>query len=1324
MNNLIKNVIRSFAKTKTAIVCLVVLVFLSIGIFSLLNNTTKNFDNSYVSLVKKGNLNDFVVNEKYDYGSMKFDIYYKTKSDNDYTKLEKIENIPQIPPKNISIKIKLNDESKNNIVLLAYEKNETKYNDFFNGVEYLDGEWSKNGDIEEDLSILISNSKISFRNTLSNDPNIRITSFLEEKKLEYKNYSAINITDEKFQKKIITSNPKDEINKLVIYEGENLFESNSDIYAMYHKLFLEIKTNNDKNILNDPLNSEKINDELKKYLIPFYKDLKLSLLEDDENKHEKKIELLDKAINDNGKIGGNPSELWNIFEYGEFKNDGYKFTITVQKKPIDHYVVGITDFSSYETVIAPGNWKYEHNSGKEIYPKSELEKWRQIVKDSTCTQKDIDKYFNNKIDSKYKIKIGSIEYLIIGVGITPDFMYPVYSVDKLVPNPQTERLYYVNTSGYNRTRTSFLTNPVEEVIVGKFNSDSSVLTGLHNNKNENIICELNEWATKFMSWPNNIKSAYFVDDTTNYLNLNAARIAFIPTLIQTISNISLLITTIILGLALFVGVLIIKSYISKNKFSLAVLQANGINKHKIVGSLLLFSIIPSIIGGIIGYILGYTLQSFAIEIFSNYWFISVKLLHFNFVFMIICILLPIIIFCCTTLLIGYLILRQNLVQNLKNDSDFKVSKFALIMKMPFKKFSVITRFRTALAFNSFWKLIILSILSSATMVVLNFSISAANTFDEVKKNTQENFEYEYAIDLITPTEQSGLIKYQLFCELGSTADDLFNGSNSVKHFGNNGWNNIHLVNLNDQTDQSKNILYLKDKTQSKLFLDYPIKTFSSFINPWELTNALMPANQFSASESEYDEFIKQLVKKGDVEFLNKDRTKIDYEKVLNPMINMVLDGVLKKDYIKWLIEVLNRIKKGNYESDYKITYNVIGLEEGVIGNANREIHESPQYSYTRIDVEDDNGKKLNIKGIKNNNYDDENYLGPILKDSNGIIINEKLFSTEVENPIIINRYTAKKYNLKVGSEFKLKVTNKHNRITEKIQNKQNVNVVFNVIDICNSAYNNEIYTSYKSANNILDFLPKDIKDNLPFNGYFTNSLYTFNKSTPLFSTSGLYPGTTSFDSNNIVMKNLIKNTIKDKKNSINYKALQIALGQSGDLSSNNVDDYLTKLNDTYNGLPYETMINYIDNVNANISLFENISNTSLLIQRIVIGIIIPIVLLVVILISNMLIDDLRKIGLRMKALGFSYFKILSYFLSIYVPIFIIGLIISIPVSIGFIIYYNQIIFLFSNIVLITTLMPIAVIFSSLLIILLFAFSFVINWVSLKKLNISQEMKNF
>ncbi|GHU30990.1 hypothetical protein FACS1894166_01620 [Bacilli bacterium] len=67
-----KNVLRSLKKNKASVIGLTFLVFLSMGLFTVLDSTAKNIGNEYNRISTSGNIHDFTVSEKYNTGNVKF----------------------------------------------------------------------------------------------------------------------------------------------------------------------------------------------------------------------------------------------------------------------------------------------------------------------------------------------------------------------------------------------------------------------------------------------------------------------------------------------------------------------------------------------------------------------------------------------------------------------------------------------------------------------------------------------------------------------------------------------------------------------------------------------------------------------------------------------------------------------------------------------------------------------------------------------------------------------------------------------------------------------------------------------------------------------------------------------------------------------------------------------------------------------------------------------------------------------------------------------------------------------------------------------------
>jgi putative ABC transport system permease protein len=92
---------------------------------------------------------------------------------------------------------------------------------------------------------------------------------------------------------------------------------------------------------------------------------------------------------------------------------------------------------------------------------------------------------------------------------------------------------------------------------------------------------------------------------------------------------------------------------------------------------------------------------------------------------------------------------------MKTGSEYKVNVVAKYIKKPFTKMPIIARFRISLAFNSLFKLFMLSVVTSLSISSLIFSITINGKFDYASQKTFGSRNYSYAVDLYTPTQQSG-----------------------------------------------------------------------------------------------------------------------------------------------------------------------------------------------------------------------------------------------------------------------------------------------------------------------------------------------------------------------------------------------------------------------------------------------------------------------------------------------------------------------------------------------------------------------------------------
>ncbi len=361
------------------------------------------------------------------------------------------------------------------------------------------------------------------------------------------------------------------------------------------------------------------------------------------------------------------------------------------------------------------------------------------------------------IDKKYLCNCSNFDFIIIGCGITPDFIYPSIDLTKLIANPRKDCLMYLNDGGFKQLQLAHVNAPIENFVVCKF------LPHVSDEQKRKIVEDIRDLSKKYMVFPDGVNNVFFNDDKSNQLNANTFRITYLPSIIKLFKIVSYIICAFILLLTVIICIIIVKYYVDSNKVNIGILLANGIKKGKIIFSLLPFVWVPSVVGGVGAYLFGLFMQIVGLKLFKNYWFLPTKLISFNYITMLLCICFPFVLFSLTSFFSTLKMLNLRLTYLLNKQSGFKGSLFSRIAKIPFSHFGIMTRFRIASAFSSFWRLLILSATISITMSGTVFSVATLGKIDESNKLNSNQFKYKYAIDLVTPTASGGNYNTFNFC---------------------------------------------------------------------------------------------------------------------------------------------------------------------------------------------------------------------------------------------------------------------------------------------------------------------------------------------------------------------------------------------------------------------------------------------------------------------------------------------------------------------------------------------------------------------------------
>lgn len=789
MKKLILNNLRYLFKNKIIVISIFILLIVAIMVFGAFTKLSTSISRTYNNLVQKYNLHNIVINEKYSQNETD-GLAEKQQFENELSKI----GVEYRQFNSININNTTNDEIIKVVEYLSTYTIDTL--DIFdqNGLpkSLETGNYVLPNAIDFNSIIDVASQNLSSNATPEN--------ILARQKLIYFiSRSNINVT--KFQTEfndvwnvIKSNNNYDPANP-----GSNPTTSEANV-AKYIKAFLNP---------NDPNYSPFIvrGNRFTCTLTKFNKTLGIEIPAT--GYFEDPYGLL--AVVSNDYVEANKKK---IYSFTQFRNDISNVVNTSQTDGLDLLPNKVSDFPDIKSTLDINNWL-------------------------------------DNLSDDYKIYVNNIPYLIVGSGITPDFMYPIISFENTIPNPRKEAILYANQSGYYRAETSFLSSPHESFLLAKYNGDLSKTA---------ILNEINMLAKKSMSWPSNVTPAYWYNDLNNQLSPSSLRITFISTVISTFVGIVVALTIFVVILIVFAMLLFVKKFINSNKTNIAIIISNGVNKNKILWSIAIIASFLCIVSAPIGLLLSTLLENVIFTFLSSYWFLPTPISAFGVGWYILAILIPAILFTIIIFAIGLWLLKSNLVSLMRQNFDLKISKPYLLFRKMIAKANVIYKFRSSLVFSSFTKIFLITLLSLLSISTLSFAMSSTNKLTSAYQLEAKTNNSTYAIDLVTPTTQGGQyfglpLQYmgqelyvdgqKIIPSTYATNSPYSTEYNNVPLFKN--YSNLFWASSKDSDLQKTNIQYLFNKIETQVLLNFVFGIGNASINPWNISRSLMPLNQINSS---------------------------------------------------------------------------------------------------------------------------------------------------------------------------------------------------------------------------------------------------------------------------------------------------------------------------------------------------------------------------------------------------------------------------------------------------------------------------------------------
>ncbi|MDE7221799.1 MAG: ABC transporter permease [Ureaplasma sp.] len=479
----------------------------------------------------------------------------------------------------------------------------------------------------------------------------------------------------------------------------------------------------------------------------------------------------------------------------------------------------------------------------------------------------------NQLDDKYKININSNSFGIIGIGDTPNLLYPSQSASQIFVDSKNNGVAYINSGGFTRSIDGTSYKPfVYYSVRYPPSARNNIFT-----KNK-LLSELKNWTLENY----NEVTAFALNDSSqqnfifyiwsNFLN-NVQRIVVI---------IGITIGAVVLILALIFLALLIRSIIKQNIITFGIGLANGTNKFILALSFFPFALIPSLLFGTIGFFISFALTTPTINIISNYWTLvitNVQLYNWVWIWAAIVGVIFVLLY---SLIIGiiFYLLRKNTQSLLQDTGTFKVNPLVIWTKKVTSLFKPIWSFRLTLMMSNVSRFMILLFTTTTFITICSMCISSLNIFKTSLSNNLENKKYYSSIDLYSPTINSGYYSDIPYSEIGTSQKGSFNaydptpGSYSTNLNYNNPLNmnsefytgleyynamtypysdnkfftSLFLTSSDLSNEINWNFQFLNNRVFNKLLLDVEINALGATINPWEFAKQIIPESVLYLAE--------------------------------------------------------------------------------------------------------------------------------------------------------------------------------------------------------------------------------------------------------------------------------------------------------------------------------------------------------------------------------------------------------------------------------------------------------------------------------------------
>jgi len=923
---------------------------------------------------------------------------------------------------------------------------------------------------------------------------------------------------------------------------------------------------------------------------------------------------------------------------------------------------------------------------------------------------------NNYIDQlpkKYIFNFYEEKFLIAGSASSFDFIYPIVNIETPIPNTINEGVSFFSSNAFN-----YLVNYAH---ISSTNQYYALKSNIHLSKSK-----LNKKLKVLSTNLNNIGNFQVNNVTKGGLDSNpliSLRYTMPDKVVDTITTICIILIVMLLLMNFYIIFLLLKTLINSIKNSVAICIANGFSTWKIIGAIFIPIVVFALIATSIAYLSSFFATQTILGSFGTIWFVSLNALSFSpIIFFSSLILITVIIGLITSIYV-YFKFKKNVLEILNNSEEIKINFLTRILRKNNKKTSAFTKLNFGFFTSKYPKLIILWLLASFTLGIGATSISLNNKLSVSWSNTQKAKKYEFAINLDSPTEASGLYKKQTLSEIGTTNESI--GINSSME-------NIPTPYV-DLLKQDKSIFALRQwngtsyeipKTNIQYFTNYLLPSFNMykllesdpniFFN--QVVSIFLIDINFPGVGNIWENFVRPLFPQKLVYSITQNSVEFKNKIFNHPHLGPLFEKFLVKD-----ITGKPKITDGSYTLDskkiiyqpkpmnyYNIRYEIDFLkflgklfsekelvqEDIKLTMGNIPYVEDWNETYTYVDALMNNSKNIELLGISDNSK----FIHLINKK------NEDLFS-KINYPsdnlpkrneqinIVINNGAKIEYKLKKNDTFSLQVKNDYYRNSYKIMKNlypdnpaiSSPTWTFKVVGISEDSIGSKFYLDQEVANKITNLNQgelitvannekiekmryQEVQNYVPFNGLFTNqTIPTLGNKIISCSTNdglyGIYFEFNEYNSNLLTKLPTLANLLTTNIDLLKlYETDHNLLKTLFENRNQDTTSLLALLNSVYDGKQTQMSITNMNSKSLTDNLYNVISQLVFIIELIFIILFIPILLLTIVVSTSNIIDELKKTLIMLSILGFSRWKIIQALFSSFIPVVLL----SIGVGIGII----------------------------------------------------------